>query len=342
MRRWYLERFLALRNGAFQQPGVVLPSLRGALRRGGDRGRRGHLGAHQPPEPAREHPAHAPAGGRDPREGRRPLRVADPAAPRLSRVAGWTTTSTGSSSVPGSAAASARCGSRRRATGSAVLECGRRFNDDELPKSTWDLRRYWYAPRLGLQRHLPADDLQGRRDRVRERRGRRVARVREHALPRAGALLRGPAVGGAGGLAGRAGAALRGGRADARRRRLRRGRPRRRLPARVRRRDRGGGDLREDARGRVPGRARQDGEGPLLRRRRSRPHRLPALRPLHDRLPARRQEHAGEELPVVRRARGRARSGPSGRWSTSSRSTKAATRSRASARARGCARSGRR
>jgi cholesterol oxidase len=31
-----------------------------------------------------------------------------------------------------------------------VLECGRRFADHELPKSTWDLRRYWYAPRLGL------------------------------------------------------------------------------------------------------------------------------------------------------------------------------------------------
>ena len=31
-----------------------------------------------------------------------------------------------------------------------VLECGRRFSDDELPKSTWDMRRYWYAPRLGM------------------------------------------------------------------------------------------------------------------------------------------------------------------------------------------------
>ena len=31
-----------------------------------------------------------------------------------------------------------------------MLECGRRFADHELPKSTWDLRRYWYAPRLGL------------------------------------------------------------------------------------------------------------------------------------------------------------------------------------------------
>jgi cholesterol oxidase len=32
-----------------------------------------------------------------------------------------------------------------------VLECGRRFADDELPSSTWDLRRYFWAPRLGLR-----------------------------------------------------------------------------------------------------------------------------------------------------------------------------------------------
>src|SRR3954449_2713357 len=32
-----------------------------------------------------------------------------------------------------------------------VLECGRRFADDELPRSTWDLRRYFWAPRLGLR-----------------------------------------------------------------------------------------------------------------------------------------------------------------------------------------------
>ncbi len=32
----------------------------------------------------------------------------------------------------------------------AVLECGRRFADHELPKSTWDARRYWYLPRLGM------------------------------------------------------------------------------------------------------------------------------------------------------------------------------------------------
>ncbi len=32
-----------------------------------------------------------------------------------------------------------------------VLECGRRFADDEFAKSTWDARRYWWMPRLGLK-----------------------------------------------------------------------------------------------------------------------------------------------------------------------------------------------
>jgi len=40
----------------------------------------------------------------------------------------------------------------------AVLEAGRRFHDDELPRTSWDLRRYLWAPQLGcfgLQRvHL--------------------------------------------------------------------------------------------------------------------------------------------------------------------------------------------
>ncbi len=33
-----------------------------------------------------------------------------------------------------------------------VLEAGRRFADEELPRSTWDLRRYFFAPRLGPAR----------------------------------------------------------------------------------------------------------------------------------------------------------------------------------------------
>lgn len=32
-----------------------------------------------------------------------------------------------------------------------VLECGRRFEDGDFPKSTWDLRRYFWAPRIGLK-----------------------------------------------------------------------------------------------------------------------------------------------------------------------------------------------
>ncbi|MEA2481017.1 MAG: cholesterol oxidase, partial [Thermoleophilaceae bacterium] len=32
-----------------------------------------------------------------------------------------------------------------------VLEQGRRFDDADMPKSSWDLRRYFYAPRLGLR-----------------------------------------------------------------------------------------------------------------------------------------------------------------------------------------------
>ena len=32
-----------------------------------------------------------------------------------------------------------------------VLECGRRFDDGDFPKSTWDARRYFWAPRIGLR-----------------------------------------------------------------------------------------------------------------------------------------------------------------------------------------------
>src|SRR4029077_6965236 len=32
-----------------------------------------------------------------------------------------------------------------------VLECGRRFADDEFPKSTSDFRRYFWRPKLGMK-----------------------------------------------------------------------------------------------------------------------------------------------------------------------------------------------
>jgi cholesterol oxidase len=33
----------------------------------------------------------------------------------------------------------------------AVLECGKRFGDDDFPSSTWDSRRYFWAPRMGFK-----------------------------------------------------------------------------------------------------------------------------------------------------------------------------------------------
>jgi len=33
----------------------------------------------------------------------------------------------------------------------AVLECGKRFADEDFPKSTWDSRRYFWAPRVGMK-----------------------------------------------------------------------------------------------------------------------------------------------------------------------------------------------
>ena len=32
-----------------------------------------------------------------------------------------------------------------------VLECGKRFRDEDFPESTWDLRRYFWAPRMGMR-----------------------------------------------------------------------------------------------------------------------------------------------------------------------------------------------
>ena len=43
-----------------------------------------------------------------------------------------------------------------------VLEAGRRFGSDDFARTSWDLRRFLYAPRLGLhgiQRLTALDDL---------------------------------------------------------------------------------------------------------------------------------------------------------------------------------------
>ena len=33
----------------------------------------------------------------------------------------------------------------------AVLECGRRYRDEDFAESTWNLRRYYWMPKLGLR-----------------------------------------------------------------------------------------------------------------------------------------------------------------------------------------------
>ncbi len=54
-----------------------------------------------------------------------------------------------SSSGPASAAPSRRCGWPRRVIGVTVFESGRRFEDEEFAATSWDVRRYFWAPRLG-------------------------------------------------------------------------------------------------------------------------------------------------------------------------------------------------
>ena len=67
---WYITRFMRLRETAFRNPRILLPSLFAAVGRRGARHRRGAVGQHQPEEPAREHPADAAARRPDPAQGR--------------------------------------------------------------------------------------------------------------------------------------------------------------------------------------------------------------------------------------------------------------------------------
>ena len=173
----------------------------------------------------------------------------------------------------------------------AILECGRRYGDEDFAESTWNLRRYYWMPKLGLRgifRMTAFKDV---------------------------FIVSGSGVGG--GSLGYANT-------------LYRARPAffrdaqwgelgdwesylaphyetaermlgvDRLPARgagrppaegVRRGDRRRRHLQAHAGRRVLRRARQGGRGPVLRRRGPAALRLHRLRQLHGRLPAQRQEH---------------------------------------------------
>ena len=155
---------------------------------------------------------------------------------------------------------------------------------------------------------LPADDVQGRLGRLRLRRRRRQPRLREHAVRAAEGLLRGPPVGRDGRLGERARAPLRRSAADARRRAKTRTRtPPTSCCASSARSSASATRYKRTPVGVFFGEPGQDRRRPVLRRRGARAHRLPAVRALHGRLPARRQEHARQELPVLRREARRAR-----------------------------------
>ena len=224
-----------------------------------------------------------------------------------------------------------------------VLECGRRFGDDDFPRSTWDLRRYFWAPRLGMRGIFRLSTFKDVAIVSGAGRRRRLARLREHALPRAPQrFYEDPQWAGLDDWE----AALAPHYDEAERM----------LGVVAYDEDDPADDLLREfareigvedtyAKTRVgvlldgePGETVPDpffgGAGPDR-------DRLHALRALHGRLPARRQEHAGQELPVARRARGRRGPARSARSSTSSRSAPPtaprATRSPPSIPARGCA-----
>ena len=184
----------------------------------------------------------------------------------------------------------------------SVLEAGRRFDEHTLPETSWDLRNFLWAPRLGLtgiQRiHLlnnvvilagagvgggslnyantlyePPEPF------FTDPQWAAITDWRTELAPyyaqakRMLGVVTNPTM-----TPGRR-------RDEAAGRAVRQGRD---LPA-----DPGGGVLR-------PGRPQGTGPagtGPVLRRRRPRAHRLPGVRRVHDRLPARRQEHPDHQLP---------------------------------------------
>ena len=188
-----------------------------------------------------------------------------------------------------------------------VMESGRRWADEDIPKTQWDLAHFvWFpaAELYGVQRIEYLDDvlvLSGRRRR------RRLAGVCEHDVRPTEAVLRREGMGRHHRLGRRAGAVLRPGHEDARRRPLpvhahgrRPGHP----AGRERHRPRG--DPQQGPTRRLLRHAGSRGRRSVFRRGRAAAHRLHLLRQLQQRLRPQRQEQADDELPLPRREAGRA------------------------------------
>ena len=192
---------------------------------------------------------------------------------------------------------------RKGLLASRVLECGKRFRDEDFPKSTWDLRRYFWAPRLGMRgifRLTLFKDVAvvsgcgvG---------GGSLGYANTLYVP-ARAVLRGPAVG----ATSTTGSATLAPHYDEAQRMLGVVVHDKDDPADQLLREFGeelgvGDTYRKTPIGVFLDEPGRDRPRPVLRRRGPGPHRLHAVRPLHGRLPARRQEHAGQELPLAGRA----------------------------------------
>ena len=180
-----------------------------------------------------------------------------------------------------------------------VMESGKRWKDEDIPKSQWHLPDFLWFPAAelyGIQRVEYLDDVLVL---SRRRRRRRIARLRQHAVRPAEAVLRRAGVGEHHRLGRRAGAAHRPGDADARRRSLPVHAHRRRSRhAAGRDRDRARGDVQQGAGGRLLRQPGRRGRRSVLRRRRAAAHRLHLVRQVQHRLRPQRQEQADDELPL--------------------------------------------
>ena len=76
-----------------------------------------------------------------------------------------------------------------------VLEAGRRFEDEDFPKTSWRAKDFLWAPAIGCLGIQRIHVLKNVVSRCRCRRRRRFAELREHSVRAAPAVLRRPAVG---------------------------------------------------------------------------------------------------------------------------------------------------
>lgn len=214
-------------------------------------------------------------------------------------------TTTSSSSDRASVAASRRCVSSRRDTASGGFSRRAGATRTRISRRPAGISSVSCGPRSSAASASSAYTFCATASSSPRRRRRRIAQLREHALQAARVVLRGQAVGTHHRLARRTLPVLRAGPPDPRCRDEPAHDPRRRRDQVRRRRHGSGRHVHPDTRGRVFRGARPHRRRPpLLRWGGARPHRLHRMRRVHDRLPARREEHPGEELSRPREKAG--------------------------------------